>query len=233
MVDALDEARDPLLVAALLRRLASQAGVRVLVGTRQSLNEGPDNPTPPDSNVLDTLAAPPERVIKLQRDPDAVRQYTRGRLAAKLPAALTGRIDDLATAITGYEQPFLFARLAVHEISAAPEWAAPGADLGRLLGSGHSGIFAHTVARLRRDEPRVEALLHALTYARGNGFPRTDSIWAIAASAVSNAAITDTDIERAQALAAPYILQDTENGQGVYRLAHRTFAEWYRRADTS
>jgi len=31
--------------------------------------------------------------------------------------------------------------------------------------------------------------------------------------------------------AAPYVMLDTENGQSVYRLAHRTFAEYYRKAD--
>lgn len=231
MVDALDEARDPFLVAALLRRLGSQSEVRVLVGTRQSLNEGPDNPTPPDSGILDALGAPPEQVIKLPLDPDAVFEYTRSRLAAKLPDSLTDRIDDLASAIAGYEQPFLFARLAVHEIAAELGWTVPGADLDRLLDSGHSGIFAHTVARLRHEKPQAEALMHALTYARGNGFPRTDGVWAVAASAISNTTITDTAVEQALLLAAPYIMQDTENGQTVYRLAHRTFAEWYRQAD--
>jgi hypothetical protein len=233
MVDALDEARDPLLIAAMLRRVAMLPAVRMLVGTRQSLTEGPDTPIPQDSAILDALAAPENQVIKLQRDPDAVRQYTRNRLAAKLPASHSDRIDDLSVAITEYEQPFLFARLAVHEITGALEWAKAGADLHALLGAGHTGIFGHTVARLRRIAPRVEALLHALTYARGNGFPRTDGIWAVAASAVLNMPISDTDVEDALTLAAPYILQDTESGQGVYRLAHRTFADWYRRADAS
>ena len=47
-------------------------------------------------------------------------------------------------------------------------------------------VIGRAVQRLTDTEPHVEALLHALTYARGSGFPRTSGIWALAGSAVAD-----------------------------------------------
>jgi hypothetical protein len=233
LVDALDEARDPLTIAALLRRLAALPGVRVLVGTRQSLNEDPDIAISLDNAVLDVLAPDSDHVMRLQRDPEAVRTYVSQRLRrAALPDFGEDRADAISDLIAAFPQPFLFARLALHEIIADPAWTAPDADLQKLLGSGHRGIFGQAVSRFANHAPDVEALLHALTYGRGNGFPRTDGVWAAAASALTEIPITDATVERALQQAAPYIMYDSESGQGVYRLAHRTFAEWYRRSDS-
>ena len=229
LVDALDESRDPLTIAASLRRLAALPGVRLLVGTRQSTHEDPDHPIPPDSAILDALAA--GRVIKLQQDPDAVRSYVAARLRSGLPVVSGQRATDLAVTIAAYPQPFLFARLAVREIIAEPALVDNYEQLARVLSSGHSGIFGHAVTRLARTAPEVEALLHVLTYARGNGFPRTGGIWAIAASELTEASIDDRHVRQTLQLAAPFIMQDSEFGHTVYRLAHRTFAEWYQRSD--
>ena len=233
LLDALDEARDPFAIASLLRRLASVSNTRVIVGTRQSVHEDPDTPVPPDSDLLDALFPDPQHVLRLQRDPDAVGDYVLARLRQ---AALTyppGSLSEAeaAASIATFDQPFLFARLAVHEIIADPGRLESRAVLSGLLGDGHSGIFARAVRRLADHEPHVEALLHALTYARGNGFPRTDGIWASAASAIAGAEVSDREVSKTIALAAPYVMHNSEFGQGVYRLAHRTFAEWYLRRD--
>jgi hypothetical protein len=236
LVDAVDESRDPLTIAATLRRLAAVPGVRVLVGTRQSMHEDPDHPIPRDSAILDTLTA--QRIIKLPRDPDAVREYVATRLKQARPEPnapqlmfTDDQINGLADIIAEYEQPFLFARLAVAEVIAEPELVENAELLAQMLDSGHSGIFGHAVSRLARTAPEVEALLHVLTYARGNGFPRTGGIWAIAASALTETPLKERHINNALTLAAPFIMQDSEFGHSVYRLAHRTFAEWYLRND--
>ena len=229
VVDALDESRDPYKIASgLLRSLAVLPGVRVVVGTRQSLLEDPDTPTPSDRVLLDALGAQTDRQIQLAADPAAVTTYVKRRLTVAPPIASAALI---AEEIGGRDQPFLFARLAVHEIRADPELAQSPAALKDLLGSGHRGVFAYAVRRYKKTAPATEALLHALAYARGNGFPRTDGIWAAAARAISGAPISDTAVAQALEGAAPYVMLDTENGQSVYRLAHRTFAEYYRKAD--
>jgi hypothetical protein len=229
LVDALDESRDPLTIAAALRRIAALPGVRVLVGTRQSMDEDPDNPIPRNSAILDTLSA--ERVIKLQRDPEAVRRYSAARIRSALPSLADERVSALADTIARYEQPFLFARMAVREIIFEPDLADNDAILAGVLGQGHSSIFGHAVARLARDAPEAEALLHVLAYARGNGFPRTGGIWASAGSALTSTPLGEQHVTEVLQLAAPFIMQDSEFGHSVYRLAHRTFAEWYLRND--
>jgi hypothetical protein len=234
VVDALDESRDPYTIASgLLRRLSLLPGVRVLVGTRQSMLEDPDTPTPSDRTLLDALRTEDDQLIRLAADSPAVAIYVKRRLTAAPSVGSATLIDGIAQQIGGHDQPFLFARLAVHEIRADPALAGSSAALADLLGSGHRGIFAHAVRRYRRETPETEALLHALAYARGNGFPRTGAIWATAAGAIYGAPISDVAVKRALDDAAPYIMQDTDNGQSVYRLAHRTFAEYYRKADVA
>ena len=233
LADALDESRDSLTIAALLRRLAAIPNVRILVGTRQSLREDPDDPNPPpDRVVLDTLTADPEQTLTLQRDPDAVRDYIRTRLASRKPDLPEARVAEIAAIIASYDQPFLFARLASYEILADPAWLEPDADLRALLGSGHGGVFDHSRRRYQATTPSIEILLHALAYARGNGFPRTAGIWTIAASALTNDPLDDTDVDTTLNAAGPYIMQDSEAAQSVYRLAHRSFTERYLKADT-
>jgi hypothetical protein len=167
-------------------------------------------------------------MIRLAADPAAVITYVQRRLTVTPPIASAASI---AQKIGGYSQPFLFARLAVHEIRADPELAQSPDKLDELLGSGHRGVFAYAVRRYKQKAPETEALLHALAYARGNGYPRTGHIWEDAASGIYGAPISDTAVAQALEDAAPYVMLDTESGQSVYRLAHRTFAEYYRKAD--
>lgn len=230
LVDALDEARDPFAIAAALRRLASLPGVRVLIGTRKSMSEGPDRPVAEDSTILAALTA--DHVHILRREPKAVSRYVVDRLSGALPEAYVHRVHAVSAAIAAYDQPFLFARLAVSEILADPAITLEPRSMTSLLDHGHSGIFEHAVARLKTTAPNVEALLHVLAYARGSGFPRTGGIWSLAASALLERPVDDTDVEATLNLAASFIMQDSEFGQSVYRLAHRTFTEWYQNRDS-
>jgi ABC-type uncharacterized transport system YnjBCD ATPase subunit len=233
LADALDESRDPMTIAALLRQLALIPDVRVLIGTRQSLHEDPDIPTPPDRDVLDALDAQPGHTLTIQRDAEAVRRYVDRRLQQPDDRRLGMLAARVAELIASYDEPFLFARLAVHEIIADPNWATSMDRMTQLLGGKHRGIFARAVQRLAANEPEAEALLHALTYARGSGFPRTGGIWAIAGSAFGDGPFNDNHVAKVLKVAAPYIMHDSEFGQGVYRLAHRTFVEHYLRSDRS
>jgi hypothetical protein len=96
-----------------------------------------------------------------------------------------------------------------------------------LLGRGHDGVFGYAVARLKRLDPRIEALLHALAYAKGHGMPIAGRVWEAAAEAVSGLPVTSADAVNTLKAAAPYIMQGSEFDQTVFRLAHRTFVEHY------
>jgi hypothetical protein len=232
LVDALDESRDAMTIAAFLPRLSALPGMRVLVGTRQSLHEELDTAAAPDRALLEQLGVNEEHTLVLPHEMSAINHYVSRRLRSAKVAE--ERATKIARRIARRQEPFLFARLAAYEVIADPRYGDDEQALRELLSGGHSGIFNTTIQRLRAVDPRIEALLHALAYARGSGFPRTDGIWARAAGVFvdETMAIEDTLVQATLDLAAPYIMQDSEFGQTTYRLAHRTFREAYRRNDS-
>lgn len=251
LVDALDEAQDPTVIAgSILRGLAGLPRGRVVVGTRASTLEGPDQPDTPDENLLDALGrAATTTILRVERDPAAVARYVIRRLTAARDNAArdnaaAGRVDvedatitTVADLIAGAGRQFLFARLAVHEILARPDLLLPASrtTLTDLLRGDHRSLFAAAVARLAAQAPAADPLLEALALARGRGMPRADRIWAIAATALAEDRfqVTEQDIDALLDAAAPYVMLDAEYGQSVYRLAHRTFQEHFlSRADT-
>ncbi|WP_171075371.1 AAA family ATPase [Nonomuraea basaltis] len=237
LVDALDEAVEPLIIAsALLRPLAAIPGVRIMVGTRRSTHEGPDQPESENRNLLDALEAPGAdevntQMITIPRDPQAISRYVRRRLASALQRGEDDpTVAGIAVAIAAAGREFLFARLAVHEVLARPELLTDARGLTQLLSGDHRNLFAAAVNRLSSHHPTFGPLLHALGYAQGRGLPIRDGVWATFATALrygTNLVISDTDIRALLAAAAPYLVIDTERGQTVYRLAHRTFIEHF------
>jgi WD40 repeat protein len=232
LADALDEAQEPATIAStVLQRLATLPRTRVIVGTRTSINEGPDQPFTTDEDLLDALGrGHPTTIIPVRRDPEAISAYVRLRLASALAEERKETVDRVVALSAGREREFLFARLAVHEIIARPALLLPGFrdELETLLGGDHRALFAAAIARLTAGSPTARQLLEALALARGRGVPRADRVWAAVAGAVSDATTPhELDIDQLLVEAAPYVMLDAENGQSVYRLAHQTFREFF------
>ena len=232
LVDALDEAQEPATIAStVLRRLAALPRIRIIVGTRASTKEGPDQPYTADRDILDALGRANTSTMYVERDPAAIAVYVKRRLTASAGAALRDAgIDEVAALIHGRDREFLFARLAIHELIARRELLSPARreELEELLGGDHRVLFAAAVARLTAGSRAARPLLEALAIARGRGIPRSDRVWALVAGAMAdNFEIHEADIEHLLDAAAPYIMLDAENGQSVYRLAHRTFQEYF------
>ena len=225
MVDALDEARDPLETAGVLRLLAKVPGCRFVVGTRHSTHEGPDLPEPEDTNLLDALD--PTATVTVDLDAEAVTKYVEHRLRS-LPID-AGIAAGAARSVGAHNRHFLYARLAVHEILARPELLAPAAqpELAELLEQDHRGLFAIAVRRLTVADSNFRPLLEALAHARGRGLPRADDVWATAARAFTDSRPGESDLDRLLVAAAPYVMLDGEHGQSTYRLAHQTFVEHF------
>lgn len=119
LVDALDEAQEPIAIASgILRRIAALPSVRVVVGTRASTDEDPDEPDAGHRNLLDALG--PHATVMVERDPAAMSTYVTRRLtAAHAGHKLTesdAAIHEVASLVAGSDRQFLFARLAIHEI---------------------------------------------------------------------------------------------------------------------
>jgi WD40 repeat protein len=226
MLDALDEAEDPLLIAAtILRPLARAAGCRMLIGTRTSTNLTLDRPDPGDVNILDALGVDKRfSRIDLATDSDAVREYVLKRLRAAREHDLDeAEIDLIANRLKDDDASFLRARLVVHEILANPGGRQ---DRPSLLTGTTSELFAMALARLEGQRPAFGALLRSLAFAEGRGLPQADRIWAVAASALSGGVeVTADDIDDVRRAAAPYLMLDGESGHTVFRLAHRSFQE--------
>ncbi|WP_034263877.1 AAA family ATPase [Actinospica robiniae] len=235
LVDALDEAQEPLAVAAsLLRPLAAVPGCRVVVGTRASTREGPDRPAPPDQDLLDALGTSARTpVLDVSQDPDSVADFVRRRLSAARDQAKLevsdDRIEQIADRVRVNASSFLFARLLIHEITARPELVEQR-NSDRLLAlsdSSYLALFAAAVDRLTAGSPKAAGLLSALALSQGRGLPRADRIWAAAGGALGATVVTEADIDVLLDNAAPYIMLDGEDGGSVYRLAHRTFQEYF------
>ncbi|MFJ8437163.1 AAA family ATPase [Kitasatospora sp. NPDC094019] len=247
LFDALDEADQPLHIArTLLRPLAALPGVRLIVGTRRSTREGPDQPAPGDTDLLDALspqphgAADPARgpvVVEVGHDQEALAGYLRAKLTtAKHRSVLHAADAEISAAVhrlvTGHPQDsepqqFLYVRLAAHELLNDPSLVT---DPTPLIGRTHRQLFTRALDRLRRTNPLFLPLLQALGLAQGRGLPDQDGIWARIAAALAPGAdliqVRDTIQDLLQA-AAPYLALDQEHGQSVYRLAHRTFTEHF------
>lgn len=227
LADALDESQEPLAIAdQLLRPLAGLPNVRVLVGTRRSLLEGPDKPDPQSHELLDALGVTVAESVFLQREPAAMAEYARRRLGGR-PGLAAATVDDFAGRLAGVDQPFLFVRLATNELLAR-EASGTGVELDRLLAGGHRDVFALAVERLAASSPVVVTLLRALAFAQGRGVPRADRVWATVAEALDpGLQVGETQIDETLRDAAAYVTLDGEAGQSVYRLAHKTFAEHF------
>ncbi|MFI0968425.1 hypothetical protein ACH4S8_44920 [Streptomyces sp. NPDC021080] len=231
LVDALDEAARPDAVADVLRWLSELPRCAVVVGTRPDQRRHSRDAD--SGGLLEALAPnglPDERLIVIDRDPEAIREYVRLRLrkarALELPEPA---IHQAADAIAAQEPAFLAARLAVHELVSRTE--GHSADiLPRVLtevaatGLQDDALFTAAVRRVMNTSHTALPLLLALTLSQGRGMPRSGDVWASAASGISgDTDVTEHDIDTLLRVAAPYVLIDEEDEQAVYRLSHEVF----------
>ncbi|MFF3959698.1 AAA family ATPase [Streptomyces sp. NPDC001890] len=250
LVDALDEAQEPPLLAELLRELGTLPNIRLVVGARPSLYEALDRAPSADHDLLDALGAAEDHVSVhwLRRDAQALDGYV-ARSLEQARASYPGRPETFPDAVrracalivggtegdttdNTQDRDFLYAGLAVHEILADPGLllADRARELAVLLRGDHRSLFSTAVRRLSARHARAGQLLEALAHTQGRGLPRADRIWATTAAALGctgQQTVSSDDIDEILKAAAPYIMLDGEDGQSVHRLAHRTFAEHF------
>lgn len=238
--DALDEARDPTDIAALLARLCELEGVRIVLATR--LRSGPDGG---GDGLLEPLRGPgsdpgPDlTVLTLHDDLAAILEFAAARLRSAGPAVRAEDLDEALADLTerlagggaadadaGWD--FLHVRLLVTELLATPNLltSAFAAERRQTMALDRAALFLRAMQRLASAHPRAESLLLALACAQGRGLPRADRIWATVAEALAPGhAFTEADVNQVLRTAGPYIMLDAEDGRSVFRLAHRTFTD--------
>ena len=205
LADALDEALDPIPIAeSLLRPLAAIPRVKVVVGTRRSLDEDPDQPRPETHELITALGirldagddgSGRSTLVTLENDQEAIQRYVRRRLRIERSPYDAEAADRIAVQVIDRKEPFLFARLATSELLARS--ALTDQQVSELLASGHRGIFAAALGRL--DDLSIETvpLLRALAYSLGRGFPQRGRIWATVAEALHHFGAERVDAEDA------------------------------------
>ncbi|MFG3352750.1 AAA family ATPase [Streptomyces sp. NPDC048001] len=251
LADALDEARDPVRVGALLRELTEAAGVRLVVGTRPRPygDEGTGGARLDLRTVLGSTTGR-ARVLELAADPDAAADYAADGVrrilgehpvqdAARAEAAV-GRVRRAVHShVAGGSWQFLQAALAVRELAERPGLLAgdeaSAAGLERLLARDRTGLFGAALDRITTGLPAARPLLAALALGQGRGLPRADGVWVQAAAGIAGG--TDTpgneDASLLLSRAAAHVLLDGEDRRSVYRLGHRTYAEQLQAATTA
>jgi len=198
VIDGLDEARGESfsIATSLLTKLASCAVV--IVSTRQAHRVAGGAP-------LLTELSPAETLNLDEADNAAdVREYVLARLG---PAAPRSTVDELA------KLPFLTAWMITDQVR-----ADGGADLKLSL----DAAFDRELAKV----PSARALLTALTWSYGAGFPEEE--WRAVAEALSGEWFSRDDITAVLTELGRHIVQDGEEGTAVFKLTHQTFADHLR-----
>jgi len=221
LVDALDEAQQPLAIARAIGEWA-QRGIRFVVGTRASVR---------GQEVVRAVSVADQGAVEelvIGTDVEALGRYVRCRLlTAQEEGRISAEADTESTAklILAKATSFLFANLAVHEVLAQPALLGPAKHdrLADVLDHGHDGLFAIAAKRLAATSPDYDALLKALDVAQGRGVPDAGGVLGTVAGAFGGGeALDDSTVLRflTDKSVSPYVVADHEHDQNVYRFAH-------------
>ncbi|MEV6239509.1 caspase family protein [Lentzea sp. NPDC051838] len=198
VIDGLDEARGESfsIATSLLTKLANYAVV--IVSTRQAHRVAGGAPLLTELSAVETL-----NLDDADNETD-VREYVLARLG---PNAAQSTVDELA------KLPFLTAWMITDQVL-----ADGGADLKLSL----DAAFDRELAKV----PSARALLTALTWSYGAGFPEAE--WIAVAEALSGEEFGRDDITAVLTELGRHIVQDGEEGTAVFKLTHQTFADHLR-----
>jgi hypothetical protein len=235
MVDALDEAasgQGSVIAARLIVPLGQLARVRVLVGSRRSV-DGAIVPESEERHGRLRAVFGSDAIIDDLADEEEAREdiaeYVRSRLMASTKhhgnvAGVAAAAERVAARADGV---FLYARIISRTLQ----------ELDRLDGElpwTALEAFAQDLrARFGAEEQRVDDLLAALAWGEGKGLTRR--VWPLMATAVAAQprSYHDDDVAWVLGHAGWHIIEAGEDGQAVYRLAHQALTDHYRgRLDT-
>jgi hypothetical protein len=247
LIDAVDEATNPVSVRDNLLLPLTHRGLRVILGARRHVL-----PSPATAGI--TLDLDTERY----HDPDALTDYVSQLLAAAHEPQVTSPYraesgapySDTATvaaaiaerATSGNVESFLIARVMALALRARPERVDPSSvGWTDLLPDGLGDAFEEDLARLGSRTPNFRVLLEALAWARGPGLP-WETIWVPVAQALADLHgdlhddnhISDEDVRILLNNAGAYIVEDLGPGErSVFRPFHEVLSEYLRRSGIS
>ena len=230
MIDGLDEAasgQGRIIAARLILPLGRLGQVRVLVGSRRSL-DGTIVPEGEERHRRLRAVFGPDAIIDDLEDEQETHQdiaeYVRLRLAASPkhrnnPAGIAAAAGRVALQADGV---FLYARIVSRTLQELDQ-------LDGELPATALEAFAHDLqARFGTEEQRVDDLLAALAWGEGKGLTRR--VWPQVANAFArrSRSYDDDDVQWVLDHAGWHIIEAGEDGQAVYRLGHQALADHYR-----
>lgn len=227
VVDALDEASDPIAIARdLLGPMSALPSVRLLVGTR------PEHLPHLRPAIVEIDLDRPEYTGAT----DVADYVTKILLADHTPGRPTPYRADPGLARTVAEGVatraggnFLVARMHALHLAYAPEPVdVTVAGWQESLDSDIGAVFDEYLSRFGDDADRLRRLLTPLAYAEGAGLP-WDGLWAPLATVLSGVPCTDDDIAWLLREANSYVVEAVEHDRSVYRLYHQALADHLRR----
>jgi hypothetical protein len=228
VIDGLDEAASghgEIVAKNLIVSLGQLALVRVLVGCRRSV-DGKVVPTgEARHDRLRRVFGLSVRIDDLEDEPathNDIAEYVRLRLAdSPKHYGDLSTIREAAERVAKHaEGVFLYARIVSRTLQ----------ELDRLDGTLPANAleaFAQDLkSRFGSDEQKVDDLLAALAWSEGKGLTRR--AWPQVANALCFGFYDDDDVQWALDHAGWHIIETSEDGQAVYRLAHQALADYYR-----
>ncbi|MFI8823463.1 hypothetical protein [Streptomyces sp. NPDC053431] len=244
VVDALDEAglrhearhvpeqalavrREARAIADLLRDLAKEPGVRIVVATRRGLLDSlatrdvlVDLDCPAYAVTPEETASYVERILRQ----GAAYRHDAGALREVVEAIteLAHTVDGPAGGSPGGAANFLFARTAAHARTNDARPLTRYADWReRLPLSGGEAFVADITARLGERDAKV---LLSLAYAEGTGLP-VDETWQAVARALTGRAVSMADVRRVRSMSGDYLLLSTATGRETVQLFHQSLVD--------
>lgn len=242
VLDALDEALDPLAVVRLLGYLLEVGGLSLLVGVRSTAAHHDDDPTTtPDltlvGRIRELLNGHGVGVEEVRVDADHwwsdadIVEYVN-RLLTGLPGSPYEHAGAEEVAITARavvrraDRSFLVARLGASWLASAEERVDPDDPSWRaVLDEGVAGVFGADLEQafpFNDTRSAMVDVLRAVSFAEGRGLPWGE-VWPAMANAVADAYSRYGDRDIAELLASRisgYLVRDVDCGVTVYRLFH-------------
>lgn len=234
VLDALDEAEEPRVIAESIIKPLATNGSRVVVGTRRSAAaRGVDD-------LVELLGG--SLVVDLSEDlqsEDDIAAYVDQRLASDAgPYARSGSLRRRIAKAVGQtaSRQFLYAKLTVDDLIKNPIDSIE--ELESALTGSVGSAFDRTLVRLDQEfaadfatnAAGASALAVGLAWGEGVGIPLRDQLWPLFATALADSAIplTEEHCRWFLARAGEYVLESGDGHQAVYRLYHEALHEHLR-----
>jgi len=239
VIDALDEAVDgdaERIAQELIHPLADMEHVRLLVGTRRSLDGGVIPDREDRHGRLRTAFGQETDILDLADEPDTqadIAAFVKKRLESAADRGSDAWIEDASQKVAAAAGgSFLYARLMARSLE-----ATPNQTLDAMPADATQAFVQDIARRFPEDIARVTDMLRALAFGLGLGLSR--AVWAPVATCFGKPPVpyTDGDIVWMLRNAGSYLIETTVttdgSGQAVYRLIHQALADHLRQRVTA